>query len=222
LGEDKRDLGTPQTPVRLRRTPLVSFPLCQRGMPGSSWNWGAPLILRRVYDRTLGPPQADHSRGACPREDGACPRGCGEAGIQEKEAHKTRCANGLSTPCPPTLFQPVFARSRKRRGNLGGWRLLRLLLATLGEWLAMTNDWGPVDDEGMDARPDEDDRGLKVRKRPSRRRFLSSNARHRPLSRWFRVSACSSPSVWLRTRRWNRAAQDGSSCHPLTSRTPGP
>ena len=54
MGEAKRDLGTPQTPVRLRRTPLVSFPLCQRGIPGSSWNWGTPLILRRVYDRTLG------------------------------------------------------------------------------------------------------------------------------------------------------------------------
>jgi hypothetical protein len=32
-------------------------------------SWGTPLILRRVYDQTLGPPQADHSRGACPHGD---------------------------------------------------------------------------------------------------------------------------------------------------------
>ena len=156
-----------------------------------------------------------HSRGACPREDG------------ERESRKRK----PTRPAAQTAFQssglPLSSNLSLRGAEgdaaiSGGWRLLRLLLATLGEWLAMTNDWGPVDDEGMDARPDEDDRGLKVRKRPSRRRFLSSNARHRPLSRWFRVSACSSPSVWIRTRRWNRAAQDGSSCHPLTSRTPGP
>jgi hypothetical protein len=30
-----------------------SVPLCQRGIPGSGV-WGAPLILRRVYDKTLG------------------------------------------------------------------------------------------------------------------------------------------------------------------------
>jgi hypothetical protein len=36
----------------LARTP--SIPLCQRGTPGSCWNWGIPLILRRVYDQAPG------------------------------------------------------------------------------------------------------------------------------------------------------------------------
>jgi hypothetical protein len=43
---------------------------------------------------------------------------------------------------PPNLSQPVFARSRRRRGNLGEGRLLRLPLIVLGEWLAMTSSWG--------------------------------------------------------------------------------
>ena len=153
MGEDKRDLGTPQTPVRLRRTPLVSFPLCQRGIPGSSWNWGAPLILRRVYDRTLGPPQADHSRGACPREDGACPRGCGEAGIRKKEPTRPAAQTAFQPSGPPLSSNLSLRGAEGDAAISGGWRLLRLLLATLGEWLAMTNDWGPVTDQGADVRP---------------------------------------------------------------------
>jgi len=47
-----------------------------------------------------------------------------------------------SGPCAPSLSQLVFARSRRRRGNLEAGRLLRLPLAVLGEWLAMANHWG--------------------------------------------------------------------------------
>jgi hypothetical protein len=81
----------------------VSFPLCQRGIPGSSWNWGTPLILRRVYDRTLGKgasPLSTSLRSASviPAELVLVKTGSGNP---EKGAHKTRCANGLSTPLSP-------------------------------------------------------------------------------------------------------------------------
>ena len=65
--------STPWPPLLLRRI----FDL-----GGRLGGLGDTPLLRRVYDQTLGPPKADHSRAACPRENGACPRGCGEAGIQ--------------------------------------------------------------------------------------------------------------------------------------------
>jgi hypothetical protein len=80
-----------------------------------------------------------HSRGACPR-------GNGERESSRRAGRKNRnplalYAYSISTSWPETLSQPVFARSRRRRGNLGEGRLLRLPLAALGKWLAMTNDW---------------------------------------------------------------------------------
>jgi hypothetical protein len=73
---------------------------------GGLGDWGAPLILRRVYDQTLGPPQADHSRGACPRGNGACPRGCGEAGIPERSQQKAGTPVSLQSPTSQPELRP--------------------------------------------------------------------------------------------------------------------
>jgi hypothetical protein len=144
LGEEKRDLGTPQTPAAFCCTSL-----------------SIPSLSKRDSREFLELGDTSHPEASLrpnPRQGGFAPLHtlakcqCHSrvGGNPEKGAHKTRCTNCLSTLWPPTLFQPVFARSRRRRGNLGGWRLLRLLLATLGEWLAMTNDWGTSPSPGRD------------------------------------------------------------------------
>ena len=92
-------------------------------------SWGSPLILRRVYDQTLGPPQADHSRGACPRGNGE----------RESREAAVDCCAGLfqppGSPIPPeadlrswgnwkeeprdTLRLP--AKGLRPSAHLGGW-----------------------------------------------------------------------------------------------------
>jgi hypothetical protein len=152
-----------------------------------------------------------HSRGACPREGG-------ERGIHARLRRAT-LRRGRETQLwgghrEWNRWPPQTPSIRLRRpAPLLGFETSDL---EFGEH-------SPRTPGGTDVRLDKDGtRGLWCENTQPRRRFLSSNAGHRPPSRQFRVSACSGPSAWLRTRWWNRAAQDGSSCHPLTSRTPGP
>jgi hypothetical protein len=63
-----------------------------------------------------------------------------EAG-REKRNRRHRLQT-LFQPPGPQSSQPVFARSQRRRGNLGEGRLLRLPLTALREWLAITSSWG--------------------------------------------------------------------------------
>ena len=92
----------------------LSPPLA-KGDSGGILNSGGTPLLRRVYDQTLGPPQADHSRGTCPRENGACPRGCGEAGIQT-------VGGGFRPPEADSTHPTCYPCHSREGGNPeGGW-----------------------------------------------------------------------------------------------------